>query len=156
MIFFGISVVVAVGLSLGIMTERPTKVDNLEHARLSASRGYNKICFSNYFTCEDVSVQRLLRQMWLFPTQQSGHLYLSGRWLGVDLRTDIKKTCVQNKLDMCSDYAHHSRFNNQHDWGNLYDHLMNMRIVTLTMNKIYISSSKIMRQWLIKRTIWKC
>ena len=29
----------------------------------------------------------------------NGHLYLSGVWLGVDLRMDIKKACVKKKLD---------------------------------------------------------
>ena len=28
------------------------------------------------------------------------HLYLSGEWLGVDLRTDTKKTRVENILEM--------------------------------------------------------
>ena len=27
-----------------------------------------------------------------------GHLYLSGTWLGMDLRTSTKKTCVKNRL----------------------------------------------------------
>ena len=34
-----------------------------------------------------------------------GHLYLIGVWLGVNLRTDNKKTCVQKALA----YAQNSR-----------------------------------------------
>ena len=40
------------------------------------------------------------------------------------------------QIDMCrleielqaQKYGNHSRFNNQHDWGNLYDHLISTRI----------------------------
>ena len=36
--------------------------------------------------------------------------------------------------------------NNQHDWGNLYDHLMSQKTLTLMMNKILIHTPKIVRQ----------
>ena len=39
-------------------------------------------------------------------------------WLGVDLRTDSKKTCVEERLDcMLKLCANHSRFDSRHDWG---------------------------------------
>ena len=43
-------------------------------------------------------------------------------------------------------YANHSRFNDRHDWGNLYDHLMSMAIFTLIINKTIIRALKIMKQ----------
>ena len=30
------------------------------------------------------------------------HLYLSGEWLGVDLRTDTKTTCVEKMIGLCA------------------------------------------------------
>ena len=42
---------------------------------------------------------------------------------------------------MCSKQVNHSKLNNQHNWGNLYDHLMSTRIFTLVMNEIFIISS---------------
>ena len=48
----------------------------------------------------------------------------------------FKKDCTS-----CPKYVNHSRPNSQHNPGDLYDHLMFMRILTLTMNKdIYMSS----------------
>ena len=38
-----------------------------------------------------------------------------------------------HQTDMCSKYAKHSRSNSQHDWGELYDHLMSTKILTLIM-----------------------
>ena len=38
----------------------------------------------------------------------------------------------------CLEYDNHARLNSQHNWGDLYDHLMSMRIFTLIMNKIFI------------------
>jgi hypothetical protein len=48
-----------------------------------------------------------------------GHLYLSGMWLGVVLRTNAKKTCVQKRLDYMLKYENYSKPNklSQHDWG---------------------------------------
>ena len=41
-----------------------------------------------------------LRQMCLNHKQQYfGNMYLIGMWLGVDLRSGTKKTCIQNRLD---------------------------------------------------------
>jgi hypothetical protein len=38
--------------------------------------------------------------MCLIPTRHySRHLYLSGMWLGVDLRMDTRKTSVSKRLD---------------------------------------------------------
>ena len=42
--------------------------------------------------------------MSLIPTQQkSGHLYLSGVWLSVDLRMDTKNMCIK-KMRLCASY----------------------------------------------------
>ena len=41
------------------------------------------------------------------------HLYLSGGWLGADLRTDTKK----RNWTTCSKFVNHARFNSQHNWG---------------------------------------
>ena len=57
-----------------------------------------------------------------------GHLYLSGMWLAP--KTDAKKTCVRKRLNYVLKYDHHSKFNSQHNWGDLYDHLMSTRIFT--------------------------
>ena len=35
--------------------------------------------------------------------------------LGVALRMDIKKTCVEKRLTLCSRYNNHSRLNSQHN-----------------------------------------
>ena len=45
-----------------------------------------------------------------------GHLYLSGVWLGVDLRHDTKKACVwkRDEVTVRSEFVNYSRFNNQH------------------------------------------
>jgi hypothetical protein len=62
------------------------------------------------------------------------------------------------KIDQtpCSYYANHSRLNTQHDWGDLYDHLMSSRILTLSLQtKIFIWAPKIMRQT-APGTIWIC
>ena len=47
---------------------------------------------------------------------------------------------------MCSEYANHSRLNSQHNWGDLYVHLMGTIIFTLIMNMIFIFAPKPMRQ----------
>ena len=59
---------------------------------------------------------------------------------------DVK--CLQKiEVRTCSKYANHSRFNNQHDWGNLYDHLMNTRVIwPLIMNKIITRAPNIMKK----------
>ena len=43
-------------------------------------------------------------------------LYVSGMWLGLDMRIGTKKTCVQRRLTTCSKYVNHCRLNAQHDW----------------------------------------
>ena len=42
----------------------------------------------------------------------------------------------------------YSRFNSQHNWGDVYDHLTRKRIFTSIMNKIFIRALKNMRKWL--------
>ena len=77
---------------------------------------------------------------------------MSGLWLGVDQRTDIKKAyifiglCVQSMLtiiglivDMIGE--------------GLVDHLMNSRISTLILNEMFIQASNTMKQ-MTTDTIW--
>ena len=56
---------------------------------------------------------------------------------------------------MCSKYAKHSRLNSEHDWRDIYDHLMSLRMFTLTLNKIFIWAPNIMRQ-MAMGMIWIC
>ena len=37
----------------------------------------------------------------------------------------------------CLEYDNHSRFNNQYNWMDLYDHLKSTRIFNLIMNKTF-------------------
>lgn len=39
---------------------------------------------------------------------------------GADVRTNTIKTCVERRLDCVSETCCPSRFNNQHDWGEMY------------------------------------
>ena len=57
------------------------------------------------------------------------------------VRCESKKTRVKNRLGFAVKicYCSHSRLNNQHKWGDLYDHLM---IFTLMMIKVFHMSSK--------------
>ena len=66
-----------------------------------------------------------------------GHLYLSAMWMGVDPKADTKDVSKRD-WTMCSKYDNSSRFNSQHNWGDLYDLVINMRVFTLIMNKIFI------------------
>lgn len=48
---------------------------------------------------------------------------------------------------LCSKVVVHFRHHSQlYYWGNLYDQLITHRMFTLTMNKIFIQASKIMRE----------
>ena len=72
---------------------------------------------------------------------KSGHLYLSGAWLGVDLRMDTKKEHNVFKRDQitCLKYVYYSRLNSQHhNCKGLNDHLMSTGILNLIMNKMFI------------------
>ena len=70
-----------------------------------------------------------------------GHLELGGIWLGVDLRTDSTKTCFKRDWATCSKYVNHSRFESHYKLGgDLYDHLMNTKIFTLIVIKIFIGA----------------
>ena len=64
------------------------------------------------------------------------HLHLNGMWIGVDLRMETKMTRVLRDWTVCSKYGNCFRFNN-HDWRDLFDHLMSTRILTLRMNTIF-------------------
>jgi hypothetical protein len=60
---------------------------------------------------------------------------------------DTKKTtCVQRDLTTCSNWANCSRPSGQHDWEDLCDHLMNLRILTVMMSKVFVRAPKIMRE----------
>ena len=43
--------------------------------------------------------------------------YLSGMWLGVNLKMDIKRHWFTRDWTMCSAYANHSRFNSHRNKG---------------------------------------
>jgi hypothetical protein len=67
---------------------------------------------------------------------------VSGMWLGVAPRTDTKCVCLgivfKREWPTCSKYDNHSKFNSQHNWEDLHDHLMSTRIFTLIINKIFM------------------
>ena len=44
-----------------------------------------------------------------------------------------KDMALKEDWTTCSEYYNHIRFNNQHNWENLYDHLMSRRIFTFMM-----------------------
>ena len=67
-------------------------------------------------------------------------------WFGVAPRMYFKKSCVWKELFACSTYDNCFKFNSQHNWGDLYDHLMRARVFTLIMNKIFIRDPKMMRK----------
>ena len=83
-------------------------------------------------------------------------------WLGVDLRTGTKNTCVYKRLEYVLNIQHVC-------WGGgvwgmwfLYDQSMSTGIVTFIMNKIFIWDPKIMRQmatgmfWICKLSCTNC
>lgn len=80
-----------------------------------------------------------VRRTCLNQTQlQSRHLYVSCMWLDVDLRTDTKEMCVQERIELhaqqlltiIGSIVNMIR-------GNLHGHLTSMRIFTLISNKIF-------------------
>ena len=48
---------------------------------------------------------------------------------------------------MCSEHAYHPKLNDQHDWGDLHDHLMNMKIFDVIMTKIFIRGTRLHAQF---------
>lgn len=58
------------------------------------------------------------------------HLHVCGMWLDVDLRTYTQIIRVSKTLNYVLKIATHSRLNNQHNWGELYNHLISTRIIT--------------------------
>ena len=60
----------------------------------------------------------------------------SGEWLGGDLNKDIRRTCLRKCLDYMFKFINHSRCYNQHNWGNIYNHVTTHRISTLMMDMI--------------------
>ena len=73
-------------------------------------------------------------------------------WLGVAPRTDTKKDVFNRDWTTCSKHDNHSRL---HNWVDLYDHLMSMRIFILILNEIFIRAPKIMRK-VTAISIWIC
>ena len=68
-----------------------------------------------------------------------GHLYLSGVWSQVDLRTDTEKDMCLKEIDYMLKIVNHSRVNSQHhSGGDPYAHLLRMRINALITTKIFI------------------
>ena len=53
------------------------------------------------------------------------------------------KNRYQNDWTKCSNCRNHSRFSGQHNWGDLYDHLMSTRILISIMNMTFIWAHKI-------------
>ena len=54
--------------------------------------------------------------------------------------------CHRRLHYMCSNHGNHSRLNSEHDWGGLYEHLMNTWVFNLVINiYIYIHTPKIMQ-----------
>ena len=51
----------------------------------------------------------------------------------------------------CSKCANHSRFSSQHDWKDLYDHLITKRSLPLVMNKWFIWAPKIRGKWVLEQ-----
>ena len=56
---------------------------------------------------------------------------------------------------MWSKYVNRLGLHSQHDWRDLYDHLMSTRIFTFIVNKIFMWAPKVMRQVTLG-TIWIC
>jgi hypothetical protein len=53
-------------------------------------------------------------------------------------KNEYQKDMLKKKLDyVLKVYNIHSKPNNQHNWGNLYDHLTSTRIFNSIMNKIF-------------------
>ena len=59
---------------------------------------------------------------------------------------------IKNHVD-CAKYNNHFKLNNRHNDGR--DHLMNMRMLTLKMNKIFIWAMKTMRK-VTTASMWIC
>ena len=59
--------------------------------------------------------------------------------LDVTPRTNTKKTCVLKRdQPIHSKYDKHCGSNAPHNWGELYNHLLNIGTFTLIMNKIFM------------------
>jgi len=87
-----------------------------------------------------------------------GHLYLSGMWLGVNLRTDTKKTCIFRRIRLRAQNMPTilgSKAKSLRGGGNLYDHLMSTQILTFLMNKIFIWALSTMKK-MATGTLWIC
>ena len=66
-----------------------------------------------------------------------------------------QKDMFKRDWTTCSKYDSHSRPKGQHDWEDLYDHLMNMRNFVKSMNNIFIRALKTMRI-VAMTSIWIC
>lgn len=51
-----------------------------------------------------------------------------------------QKDMFKSNWTACITFGNQSRLNTQQNWVNLYDHLMRKRILTLTVNKIFMRS----------------
>ena len=61
-------------------------------------------------------------------------------WFDVAPRTDTKEYMCLKQIEL---HAQNMITISQHNWGDLYDHLMNTSIFTLIMNKMFIWAVKI-------------
>ena len=65
-----------------------------------------------------------------------------------------KKTCVHRRLHyMRSNHGNHSRLNSEHDWGGLYEHLMNTWVFNLVIN-IYIYIYTYSKNYAVSSCYW--
>ena len=72
-----------------------------------------------------------------------------------DSKNGYQKYSVLKNIGVCSKYGNYSRLNSQHNWGDLYDHFMNMSVFTSMLNKIFIWTLRIMRK-VATTLIWIC
>jgi hypothetical protein len=63
-------------------------------------------------------------------------------WLGANVRTTTQKKHVQKRLEYVLEFVDHSRFKNQHNLKNLFDHLMSTRISIFDIEQDIHTSSK--------------
>ena len=61
---------------------------------------------------------------------------MNDMWLGVDLRTDVKRHVFTRDWDMCSTILH--TIVNMDCTRNMYDHIMSTIVFTMRTNEIFI------------------
>lgn len=66
------------------------------------------------------------------------HLYMSGVWCRCGSKNIYQKgiMCWRRDWTMCSKFGIYSKFNNQHNWGNIYDHLWRKTLFFFMITKM--------------------